>query len=83
MKKLYATVDDVDLIVGALLEYPCPNAIVGPTARCIMSDVFYRLRYGDRYFFDVENQPGSFSVGMRIIVSFDTNLNLICFYISY
>ncbi|VVC25641.1 Haem peroxidase,Haem peroxidase, animal type [Cinara cedri] len=61
LKKLYASVDDVDLIVGALLEPPCFGAQVGPTARCIITDVFYRIRYADRFFFDVENQPGSFS----------------------
>lgn len=58
---LYATVDDVDLIVGALLEPPAEKAMVGPTARCVIADVFYRIRYGDRFFFDVKDQPGSFT----------------------
>lgn len=58
---LYATVDDVDLLVGALLEPPVPGAMVGPTAMCIITDVFFRIRYGDRFFVDVERQPGSFT----------------------
>lgn len=69
MRKLYVTVNDIDLIVGILLEPPSPDAMVGETARCIISEVFYRLRYGDRFFFDVEGEPGSFSTGKIFIVS--------------
>lgn len=61
LRRLYATVDDVDLLVAALLEKPCRGAMVGPIARCILADVFYRVRYGDRFFHDVEDQPGSFT----------------------
>lgn len=68
MENIYATVDDVDLLVGALLESLCPNAMVGPTARCILTDSFYRIRYGDRFFHDVKGQPGSFSSGMWTIL---------------
>lgn len=54
----------MDLIVGALLEKLAGDGMVGETARCIIADGFYRLRYGDRFFCDVEGQPGSFSQGM-------------------
>jgi len=52
--------------VGALLEPPVDGGTVGPTAQCIIADVFYRIRYGDRFFFDVQNQLGSYSLGMCI-----------------
>uniref|UniRef100_A0A2H8TKQ6 Peroxidase n=2 Tax=Melanaphis sacchari TaxID=742174 RepID=A0A2H8TKQ6_9HEMI len=61
LKQLYASVYDIDLLVGALLERPVDGGTVGPTAQCIIADVFYRIRYGDRYFFDVSNQAGSYS----------------------
>ncbi|XP_025198974.1 peroxidase-like isoform X2 [Melanaphis sacchari] len=61
LKELYASVHDIDLLVGALLEPPIDGGTVGPTAQCIIADVFYRIRYGDRYFFDVSNQAGSYS----------------------
>lgn len=54
----------MDLLVGALLEEISPGAMVGPTAKCILTDVFYRIRYSDRYFYDVDGQPGSFSSGI-------------------
>lgn len=53
----------MDLIVGSLLEKKVDDAMVGETARCIIADGFYRLRFGDRHFCDVEGQPGSFTRG--------------------
>ncbi|XP_025198953.1 peroxidase-like [Melanaphis sacchari] len=57
----YESVEDIDLVVGSLLEPLVDGGMVGETARCIIADGFYRTRYGDRYFCDVQNQPGSFS----------------------
>ncbi|XP_003247028.1 peroxidase-like isoform X2 [Acyrthosiphon pisum] len=62
LKKQYATVYDIDLLVGALLEPPVGGGTVGQTAQCILADVFYRIRFGDRFFFDVRGQPGSYSL---------------------
>ncbi|XP_050540461.1 peroxidase-like isoform X2 [Daktulosphaira vitifoliae] len=61
LKKTYNSVYDIDLIVGMLLEIPEQDSMIGPTAKCIIADGFYRYRYGDRFFFDVPGQPGSFS----------------------
>jgi len=52
--------------VGALLEPPVDGGTVGPTAQCILADVFYRTRFGDRFFCDVKGQPGSFSQGVYV-----------------
>lgn len=48
--------DDVDFIVGALLEVPEDDALVGNTSRCIIGDFFYRSRVGDRFFYDNDEQ---------------------------
>ncbi len=45
----YATVDDIDLWVGALSEDNVKNALVGETFYAILKDQFERLRNGDRY----------------------------------
>lgn len=65
LKRLYYSVDDVDFVVGALLETPQEDsgAKIGPTARCILADSFNRYKTGDRYFYDVRDQPGSFTSG--------------------
>jgi len=61
-------VDDIDLLVGALLEPPVDGGTVGQTAQCLLADVFYRIRYGDRFFVDVSGQPGSFSIGIHTVI---------------
>lgn len=67
LKTLYATVNDIDLHVGTLLEVPEEGSVVGPTSRCILSDSFFRYKNGDRFFYDVQGQPGSFTPGIYCI----------------
>jgi len=50
-------------MVGILLEKHSEGAIVGPTARCIIADGFYRFKAGDRFFYYVQGQPSSFTNG--------------------
>ncbi|XP_060859778.1 peroxidase-like isoform X3 [Metopolophium dirhodum] len=56
--KLYKTWNDIDLLVGVLLEKHADDAMVGPTMRCIIREQFVRTRIADRYFYDL---PGVFS----------------------
>jgi len=58
--KLYKTWDDIDLLVGALLEKHVDDAMVGPTMRCIIKEQFVRTKTADRFFYDL---PGVFTVG--------------------
>ena len=58
---MYNNVDDIDLFVGLFSERPDNGAMVGPTTLCIIGDQFARLKKGDRYFYDLGRQSGSFS----------------------
>lgn len=51
LKKLYGSVDDVDLWVGGLAENHVPGGSVGITFRTILKDQFERLRGGDRFWY--------------------------------
>jgi len=61
LQQLYNNVDDIDLFVGLFSERPANGAMVGPTTLCIIGDQFARLKKGDRYFYDLGRQSGSFS----------------------
>ncbi|XP_022171599.1 peroxidase-like isoform X2 [Myzus persicae] len=50
--KLYKTWNDIDLLVGVLLEKHAEDAMVGPTMRCIIREQFARTRIADSYFYD-------------------------------
>lgn len=45
---------DIDLLMGALMEEPYRDSIVGETMHWVLSDQFERLRSGDRFWY--ENQ---------------------------
>ena len=63
LKSVYHNVEDIDLFIGMAAEEP-ENALVGNTYRCLIADQFARLKKGDRYFYDLEGQAGSFSPGI-------------------
>lgn len=47
---LYGSIDNVDLFMGGLAERHAPGAVVGPTFQFIIASQFFRLRAGDRFF---------------------------------
>lgn len=60
LRKFYDDYRDIDLFTGILLEER-PSSLLGPIATCIISEQFYRFRFGDRHFFTNENSPYPFT----------------------
>ncbi|XP_013189364.2 peroxidasin isoform X1 [Amyelois transitella] len=52
LKKLYGTVDNIDVWVGGILEDQVEGGKVGPLFRCILIEQFARLRDGDRFWYE-------------------------------
>ncbi len=52
---------DVDLLVGAVAEMPMKGAVVGPTAGCLLAHQFSVLRQADRFWYENDVPPSSFS----------------------
>lgn len=69
ISKLYDNVDDVDLYTGALAELPKGDGLIGPTFTCLIARQFERLQLGDRYYYELSDQPGSFSAGKKNVNS--------------
>ncbi|XP_037086230.1 chorion peroxidase-like [Pollicipes pollicipes] len=61
LRTVYSSPRDVDLYIGGLLERHATGAQVGPTFQCIIGDAFFRLRFGDRFFYDNGELVHSFS----------------------
>ncbi|KAA0189935.1 Heme binding peroxidase-like 3 [Hyalella azteca] len=61
LKRLYDDVADIDLITGTLSERPLDGAMVGPTASCLLSLQFKVLKQTDRYWYENDLPPSSFS----------------------
>ncbi|XP_076448434.1 chorion peroxidase-like [Babylonia areolata] len=86
LEGFYASVEDVDLFVGGLLENRTRGGILGPTFRCIIATQFFRLKFGDRFFFETNQVPEGFpndqlaairNVTMAVVMCVGANLRLV------
>jgi hypothetical protein len=56
LRNIYASVHDIDLIVGGLSEKVPENSTVGPTFSCIISDQLVSSKLADTNFYDREEK---------------------------
>jgi peroxidase len=57
-QNVYGNIDDVDLFMGGLAEKHAPGANVGPTFQYIIASQFWRLRTGDRFYWQNQGFDG-------------------------
>ncbi|XP_058126781.1 peroxidase-like [Anopheles ziemanni] len=87
LQSLYGTVDDLDVFVGGAFEDPLPGSLLGPTFSCLFQEQVLAARTGDRYFFELGGQDGSFTAAQLAEIrkiklsklmcnSFPTTLNI-------
>ena len=60
---------DVDLWSGGVSERPLPGSMLGPTFACIIATQFSYSRRGDRFWYELPNQPSSFTLGKKFNLS--------------
>jgi len=61
LKRVYQSIEDIDLKPGALAENHVPGSLLGPTNICLIGRQFEKTRKGDRFWFEIQNEIGSFS----------------------
>lgn len=66
---IFRTVRDIDLYTGGLSEIPIAGGLLGPTLTCLIADQFYRLKYGDRFWYETYEKPQAFTPGNDFLFS--------------
>ena len=61
LRKVYKDVKDIDLFTGGLAEIPNKGAAVGPTFGCLLGRQMYYYKRGDRYWYENDIPPSSFT----------------------
>ena len=66
LQTLYASVYDIDLYVGGLMETISPTSYIatGPTFSCIIMNQFSNLKNADRFYY--ENGPSTSSTAFTL-----------------
>ncbi|XP_029671831.1 uncharacterized protein LOC115240676 isoform X2 [Formica exsecta] len=57
LSRIYMNLEDVDLIVGGILETPVTGAAVGPTFECLLKKQFVTIRNSDRFWYENDIPP--------------------------
>lgn len=52
---------DIDLWSGGVSERALPGSMLGPTFACIISTQMSYVRRGDRFWYELPNQPSTFT----------------------
>ncbi|KAG1654695.1 Peroxidasin [Nymphon striatum] len=78
LKKLYTSVEDIDLFTGGLLEKPLPGGLVGSTFGYIIGMQFRALRRCDRYWHENSDCKVRFSEEQLCEIRKMTFAKLLC-----
>lgn len=78
LKYLYQVPEDVDLLVGAMLERPLPGAIVGGTFACLLREQFILLKQSDRFWYENDLPPSSLTTEQLAEIKKITLAGLLC-----
>ncbi|XP_047984630.1 peroxidase-like [Leguminivora glycinivorella] len=74
---IYSHVDDIDLYTGALAEEP-NGRLLGPTLTCLIADQFLRIKVGDRFWYETEDESAGFTIEQLTEIRKTTLAGVIC-----
>lgn len=78
LSKIYSNTNDVDLIVGGILEKPLADSLLGPTFSWLLTNQLGRTRRGDRYFYTNPDQPKPFTAAQLEEIKKVTFARILC-----
>jgi len=86
LSTIYAHPEDIDLLVGGILEIPITGAAVGPTFECLLKKQFVTMKNSDRFWFENDIPPSGLTptqlaeirkVSLAAILCANTNIRKI------
>ncbi|XP_063588513.1 uncharacterized protein LOC134765694 [Penaeus indicus] len=78
LKRVYKSVEDIDLFTGGLCETPLQGGIIGPTFGCVIGLQFSFLRKCDRFWYETSDANLRFSEEQLADIRKVTMASLIC-----
>ncbi|XP_073998142.1 uncharacterized protein isoform X2 [Rhodnius prolixus] len=79
LQTLYRSVEEIDLLVGGALERRgSQGTLLGPTLECLLAKQFLSIRQGDRFWYENDLPPASFTKGQLTELRKITLSGLIC-----
>lgn len=78
MKRIYASVDDIDLFPGGMSERPLQGGLVGPTFACIIAIQFRQSRKCDRFWYETDDPNIRFTEHQLAEIRKNTLSKVIC-----
>ncbi|XP_074027554.1 uncharacterized protein isoform X2 [Leptinotarsa decemlineata] len=78
LKYMYTSPEDIDLLVGILLEKPIPGTMVGPTLNCLLKEQFQILKETDRFWYENDLPPSSLTTNQLKEIKKITLAGLLC-----
>lgn len=78
LQAVYGTTEDVDLLVGGILERPTEAAAVGPTFGCLLRAQFVKMRNSDRFWYENDLPPSSLTAGQLTAIRKVSLAGILC-----
>lgn len=76
--RLYGKVEDIELVIAGLTEEAHYGSLLGPTFSCILGMTFDKIRRGDRFWYENDIPPTTFSLDQMTEIRKTTLSKLLC-----
>uniref|UniRef100_A0A182F4S5 Uncharacterized protein n=1 Tax=Anopheles albimanus TaxID=7167 RepID=A0A182F4S5_ANOAL len=78
METMYQEPEDIDLLIGGLMETPALGTVFGPTLTCLLAIQFANMRSSDRFWYENDLPPSSLSLDQLQAIRRVTLSGLLC-----